>query len=412
MKRTDQRGTVLVFALGTIVLLTTLGTSLLLRSLHDTQLGRWSSARQTAFFHTEAGIDRAIVELRQDSNWAGTGYTTVGSQGGYAVTISPINSRTKRVVSTGYQPSNVSTAPHYQQSQVEAIVYFQNTSFAYALFSATTVTLDSNALVDSYNSANGAYSDSNVSADGDVGSNATGAGTVTLNSNAKIKGDVAVGPGGNVTTDIVLNGNASFTGSPQTLIQAEDLSLTSFPSGSASGSLSLGSNEDLTLPGGTYRYTSVDLNSNASVSVTGNVIIYVENSFKLESNTQFVTTCPTCTMTLYVDGNAGDPNTPAVQLRSNALLSAGAKPSQLKVIITGNSSSTSRALHVESNSTIYGVIDAPRSHVDLDSNAKLFGAAVTRSIQLDSNAKVHYDVSLKSSGSSNQALQLRSWREL
>jgi hypothetical protein len=49
----------------------------------------------------------------------------------------------------------------------------------------------------------------------------------------------------------------------------------------------------------------------------------------------------------------------------------------------------------------------------MDSNAQLFGAVLAKEADLDSNAKIHYDVSLRDQGSSGvSSLNLISWQDL
>ena len=45
---------------------------------------------------------------------------------------------------------------------------------------------------------------------------------------------------------------------------------------------------------------------------------------------------------------------------------------------------------------------APNAAIEIDSNFELFGALVARSIDLDSNSKIHYDVALMDVASNNQ----------
>ena len=57
MTHRTQRGAVVLFSLGVVILLSTLGSAVLLRSLNETQLSRRSAARQGAFFLAEGGVD-------------------------------------------------------------------------------------------------------------------------------------------------------------------------------------------------------------------------------------------------------------------------------------------------------------------------------------------------------------------
>jgi hypothetical protein len=167
-----------------------------------------------------------------------------------------------------------------------------------------------------------------------------------------------------------------------------------------------------TLSAGTYSYSYVDLDSNDAVLVSGDVTLYVSEYFKLDSNARFVTTCSACKITIYIDGTPSQGAPPALALDSNSLLSANAKPTQLKVYVTG-SGTTAKTVDFDSNSTFYGTLDAPLSAVDLNSNNHFYGAVIGKTINLDSNAFIHYDTALTSSATGGGGLaQLKSWREL
>ena len=166
------------------------------------------------------------------------------------------------------------------------------------------------------------------------------------------------------------------------------------------------------LPAGTYWYTSVQVGSNANVLVAGDATFYVESSFTLNSNAQFVTTCATCTIAIYVKGT-GDAAVPVVQLDSNSLLSAASDPTQLTLYVTGDGHASAGMIDLDSNTQFYGAIYAPLSLLNMDSNSDLYGAAVAKSVEMDSNSAIHYDVELNSAGSgSGGHLSLQSWREL
>ena len=412
--RDNRRGLALVMSCVVVALVAAYGSATMVRSLTEQRTAQRSVRLASAFQAAEAGLDSAIANLRTNINWSGVGYTST-LKGGYDVAITTLSPTLRRVTATGYYPSNNTAAYGYQRRQVEGTVSVQEPLFNNALFAATTIQLDSGAKTDSYDSSLGSYGGANVSSDGDVGSNSTGSSTVHLDSNAQIKGDASIGPGGNVNTAITLDSNASITGSKQTLVSTKDLASKTYSGGTASGPLTLNSNQEQTLSGGTYTYTFVDLDSNAKVKFSGSATIYVDQYFKLDSSAQFITdsNCPTCTLTIYVKGDTYDGAPPeAVDMDSGSLLSANAKPTQLTVYVTGTGTSA-RSVQMDSNNGFYGAIHAPLSTVQLDSNVNLYGAAIARSIDLDSNAKVHYDTALASGGSAGGGqVQLLSWREL
>ena len=363
-----------------------------------------------AFQLAEAGLDDAIVQLRDDSSWSGRAYTALSTGGGYEVSVTSVSSTLKRLTSTGHYPSNNTSAFGYQSRQLEAYVATAEPSpFDYALFAANTIQVDSNAAVDSYNSDAGVYGGANVGTEGDVGSNATGASTINLAANSQISGDAVIGVGGNTATAITKAKTATISGLEASLISSKDLTPETY---SASGSAPLTSST--TLAGGAYNYTNVDLNTGDSVLVTGNVTLYVDQYFHMDSNSQFVTTCTDCSITIYVKGDSYSGAPAAFDLASNCLLSAGAKPTNLTLYVTAVSGATStRAVNIRSNTPMYGAIHAPLSTLTVNSNIAFYGAAIAKSITLNSNAAVHYDVALQDSGMGGAgSVQVETWREL
>lgn len=408
----NKRGVALVMACLLVTLVTAYGSAMMVQSLTEQQAAQRFLRLAAAFQAAEAGLDRAITEFKTNSNWSGASYTST-LKGGYDVTVTNLSPTLRQAVVTGHYPSNTTTTYGYQRRRVEGTVSVQEALFNYAVFAATTVTMDSNARTDSYDSSLGAYGGSNVRTNGDVGSNSTGTATITLGSNAYLGGDAVIGPGGNVTTGISQHANATITGSRQTLVSSKDMASKTYPGGSTTNNLVLTGNQQTQLSAGTYTYNYITMGSNSRVEVTGNATIYVNQYFKMDSNTQFVTasSCPTCTITIYVKGDAYQDAPPAVEFDSNSLVSAGSKPTQLSLYVTGTSASA-RAVELDSNVTFTGALHAPLSPVDLDSNVTVYGAVMGQSINLHSNAKVHYDETLASSGGNAGQVQLLSWREL
>lgn len=404
----NKRGVALVMACLLITLVTAYGSAMMVQSLTEQQTAQRFLRLSAAFQAAEAGLDRTLTELKTNANWSGASYTST-LKGGYDVTVTNLSATVRKVVVTGHYPSNTTTAYGYQKRQVEGTVSVQEPMFNYAVFAATTIDMDSNSRTDSYSSAAGSYGGSNIKTNGDVGSNATAATTVNVDSNGYLGGDAVVGPGGNTSTAIVIDRNATLTGSKQTLVNTKDLTPKTYPGSSTTDTLT----QATTLGANTYTYQYVDLPSNTTVEVTGNVTLYVEEYFHLSSAAQFITSssCSTCTITMYVKGISGS-NDFAVDLDSNSKLYAGSKPTQLTIYVTGDGS-TAKGVQIDSNNGLYAAVHAPLSAIDIDSNNNVYGALIGKSIQLDSGAKVHYDEDLvSSSGGGGGTVQLLSWREL
>ncbi len=415
-----RRGSILIVSYTFLAMFIGLQASSIVASLNEQRTAERYIRLALAFNLAEAGMDQAIAQLRANPTWAGVGYTAVSAGGGYQVALTNVTGTLFRLTSTGYYPSNNAAASGYQSRQVEAYVTVPNPqTYDYAMFAADSITLDSNAKVDSYDSNAGAYGDSNLGSDGDIGSNGTAAATVDLKSNANVQGDAVIGVGGNTATAITKDNNATLSGTKSALTTAKNLTPKSYGTHSPSTALTLNSNGSQTLSGGTYEYTYISLDSNSAVVVTGDATFYVDQYFHLDSNSSFVTACDGCTITIYIKGQTGANPASAIDLDSNSTLSSSlvsstAKPAQLKVYITGAENATSAApVNLDSNAKFFGSIDSPLSAVNLDSNVQVYGAIVAKTLTMNSNAQVHYDIALRSgNGGGAGSVTLNSWRDL
>ena len=187
------------------------------------------------------------------------------------------------------------------------------------------VLLNSNSLVDSYQSSLGPYGGSNVGSQGNV----RAATSIVLNSGAIVKGTLT-------------------PNSPAGLQPIRPP-----PSATSLGTLLVNSGQTLTLAAGSYVATSVTLNSNASLVVSGGpVLIWVTGS-------------------LVIGGPAN----------------AGGPPANLQFLVTDRND-----VNVNSGGLVHGVIYAPGAHVNL--NATVFGSVVGDQVSIfNSGSSVHYDQS-------------------
>lgn len=412
----NERGVVLVLAYFYMTILMAFCSAIMVRGLtdhHAAQLSVWSAS---VFQTAEAGMDEALSELKADAAWSGTpaGACVALPQGGcYEVTVASLGGSLRQIISVGHVPDDDASSYGYQRRQLEAIISVATSPFDYAVFAKTTVTMDSNTTVDSYDSEVGLYGDDNQGASGDIGSNAIDAGTITLASGAEVHGDAVVGPGGDTNTAIVKHKKATITGSQGSLSEEKAMAPEEFPDCDPTEPLEVNGTTE-TLDAGTYDYTYVKLNSNSTVEVTGDVTLRVKESFTMESNTEFKTTCEGCTITIYIEG-AGDPDDdPAFALNSNtAVLTADDDPTKLTIYVTGESQAadSARPVSFASNSGLYGAIHAPLSDMDVNSNATVYGSLIGNSLQLDSNAAVHYDTALLTGGGGGGVAELKSWRD-
>ena len=75
-----------------------------------------------------------------------------------------------------------------------------------------------------------------------------------------------------------------------------------------------------------------------------------------------------------------------------------AKPVEVEFVHVPAASGFADEVDFESNAEFYGTLYAPYAIVEINSNFRLFGALVARSIHLDSNSRIHYDEALSGTG--------------
>ena len=230
------------------------------------------------------------------------------------------------------------------------------------------VTLNSSSTTDSYNSELGPYSSATAGQNGDVCS----CGDIELNSVSVVKGDAHPGP----DHTVILNNSSYVTGStnPGGCPVLADIELGDIATNNDNGNipavtdkgkdpfemgpydLALSSSDSLTLPGGEYYFTSVDLSSGATLQVDGPTVIYVTGTFSVSNSN---------------------------------IINPGQNPENLIIM-----ASSAEVVQFNHNVDFYGVLYAPNAHVMNGSSVNFYGAVMGEEVTLSSSVAVHYDESL------------------
>jgi Tfp pilus assembly protein PilX len=261
--------------------------------------------------------------------------------------------------------------------------------FAYAGFGRDAVTMSGNGATDSYNSSVGFYGGTNVGSMGNVGTNGTGAGVVSLGGNATIKGSAETGVGGTVT----LAGNAKVLGAtthncaknyPSVVVPP---SLTGLASG---GNYSLTGNGSATISQGKYKYSSFSVASNGKLTITGVCTLYVTGTFKTAGNGK-ITISSGASLTLYVDGQT--------DLGGNGVVNSTNLPANF--IVCSTYSGATDGVKISGNGALYGGIYAPDSEIKISGNGENYGALISKAFTVPGNGNIHYDTALQNIGVSS-----------
>ncbi len=373
----SEKGYILMTTFLLISSLSVLSLALFSRGANFMQSSDRNSKRIAAFNMAEAGFDDMFYKVRNSvvTTFPYTGtYTSMNTgsvRGGYQVTVTDMGYGVRKVVATGYSPAQSSTTEPVERRTITGYMQIPSgTSFDYAAFGSEEVTINGNANIDSYNSSNGSYGGTNIGTSGTTGTNSTSAGKLYLEGNSQIKGNLVVGVGGNTNTVISVAGSATYTGSRSSLTTTKSMAVIS-SSMTSSGALNLNGNTTYTLAAGTYRFSSVKINGNARLVATGAV-------------------------TMYVDGE--------ITLNGNGVTTSSNRPSNMVIYGT-----TSAKVTLNGNNSFYGGIYSPLSEFEVNGNATVYGSVIGRDLEINGNARIHYDTTLAGNSSSSNALL--SWNE-
>jgi len=220
-----------------------------------------------------------------------------------------------------------------------------------------------------------------------VATNATDYGCIDLSANAKIYGSAYSGPNSDPSRVIITRSNALISGVRGSLSSAKEMPLIPAPQGLPFlGNYYLGGDQiDIISQSG--EYNSFRLTSNAKVTITRDVTLYIRGDFSMRSNTQLEIADGVKVLIYLGGGFVQDSNTKINNLSKDPT----------KLIVVGTDTFTSQ-MQWNSNSQFWGAVYVPVANVDFNSNADFCGSIVARSVNsISSNARIHYDQALSDS---------------
>ncbi|HSB82370.1 MAG TPA: PilX N-terminal domain-containing pilus assembly protein [Candidatus Methylomirabilis sp.] len=312
------------------------------------------------------------------SQTIGTPPMTVYNPPVLVITAEGIQNGVRRIISAEYRPE---VTPPVAPSQIVT------DPFSNAVHSKSTVELIGGASTDSYDSRNGAYNVAgNRHENGDVSTDSTAAGVVSLTSGSTVGGDVLCGPGC-VTTGAgaAISNNGTITGTLGQEPFVWNLPLPSVPSNLTNlGSVSLSGNTkrdpcSLTLSEGSYWFSSISITGGAKLCVTGQVTIYVTGSINLGGNG--VATANNKPPNFLIYGTSTNPTNP-----------------------TAPGAQTCTDVSIVGNGEFYGAVYAPNADINVSGNGAVFGALAGKTVRINGNGGFHYDEALGTLGENVQTI--------
>lgn len=361
----------------------------------------------------EAGIERAIWELNYGniSLWSGNLLARTLSlpsvqaangevAGDVDIEVQNPAADTPIIIATGTVPWNGNLS--FERRLRVRLKHGIKSYFDFGVFGDEGFDLHGNAYVDSYNSLDGPYDPSTRRLFGNVGTNADHRWDVVLLNNTTIYGDAMTGYASDPAEVIRLANNAQITGTATALDEPKLIPGIEPPFLPAKGAYWLGGNSTATISE-SGMYSSFILDSNAIVTITGDVKLYVDGNFAMNSNTQIVI-AEGASLELVM--GAGVFN----QSSNSIITNVSHDPRAMAILGT----SYFHQMNWRSNSHFYGVVYVPEATIDYSANADFFGSVVCNIISMSSNVGIHYDESLASwskYGTANSKYEVKDWQE-
>ena len=407
-RNSSRRGTALVVVTVAMAGLAILSVTMLAMSSAASKQQRSSRDEIGAQYIAEAGLADAVFAMSSGATGERGSKSAPMSFGEceYWVEAAELGSGMTQLTATGIDGKS--------GSRIELVVRRTSTSFfSYGAFGDEQLTMDSQAMIDSYNSQLGPYEDqatngsgssAYANANGNTGSN----GDITLKQNSKIYGDAT--PGVDGTTAVT--GNAVVTGTTAPMPEAVELPPIELPVIASMGDLLVARNDTHHLISGEYRYENFNAGTGSELHVWGPATVVLA-TWDLDSGSEVIVHAEDGPVTFYVEGD--------FFISSNVTIASTTySPGDLQInllsdnVLDPDEDVDLDVLDFDSNSELYGTIYAPDAAIDIDSNFALFGAVIARRLHLDSNSRIHYDESLLQSGSEGGRNQYEAvaWREL
>lgn len=437
-QRTSTRGSAITAAAVSAGILSILAAGFLTYITNEGRLtGRshaWSQALHFAEAAAELGTAEFLYQYTQGGSGftSGRGWTSLGG-GSYTKTVSNFTSTAGTTIghltinATGIgtgspQMTGIGTATSsiggLDVSRAVRVGFATSSLFPMGIISKNNLTLNGNASIDSYDSADptkstgGLYDASKKQANGNVGTVSGAAGAISMNGNTDIYGAAATGAGGTAS----MTGNAqigqTFVNGDRADTPAEAQTAgwltdnfsnspgdVSLPSGLGSAP-SLGTiNSTQTINGGDWQASQISLSGNRTVTINGTVRLYVTGSTSISGNARILINAGG-SLEVYVAGS--------VSVAGNGVNNSATTPD--KNMWYGLPSCTSWSM--SGNADWTGTVYAPQAAVTCNGNGNASGAFVGDTITINGNGSYHFDEALSTFTGGSAGYSVASWQEL
>ncbi len=360
----------------------------------------------------EAGVERAIWELNHGdvSTWEGDDdlrtLTISSFQASEGTVIGDIDIRVMDL--DGENPSVESTGiiPYLGnltiEKSVRVVLGKEKVPWDYGVFGNQGVHVNVGATIDSYDSRQGLYGDSNKGEKGHVGTNSTSESAISLTLGSEVFGDAYSGHMSDPEEAIYVSPSSTLHGEKLALSDTRELFPVSPPGLDFKGDFSTGMGEDVTI-NENGEYADFILGIGSRVTITSDVTLYITGRFRMNVFSE-LKIAEGASAKIYFGGTYW-------QGFSTEINNLTKDPTQLLILGTDD---FNEIVNVSLDSDFYGAIYAPQATIMCMFWGDLYGSLVAKKIFVSVASKIHYDEAFedfKFSRGVESPYTVKSWQE-
>jgi hypothetical protein len=340
---------------------------------------RWRDETRS-FYVAEAGMNEAFATLIAEGTdgLGGLTYPRPLGKGEYSVAIT-LGEDDPELLDNRIRLRSIGSEGRASVG-IEVIAWaVPNGNYLYAAFGDEGVLINSNALIDSFDSEDGPYGGMPPHGTlANVGSNQD----IELSANTEVYGDVIPGPTGVLIDSAPQTVISGSTGSAAAPVVLDPITV---PPIASSGPLTVGGAQSLG-PGPVHR-SAITVQAGGTLTIVGPATLVVDD-FSLNASGALIIDSASGPVEIYGTGD--------FELKSNSTVTTtSGQAKALAIFLTGDTDATPAAqIALQSNSEFTGTIYAPDADLVIESNFHLFGSVLAEQVEIASNAQLHFDEDL------------------
>lgn len=407
LQKAKKQGSIIVFALCAVVILSVMGGALLSLGMHSRIFAVRTASQVVARCAADAGLTKALFEMNKKLSvkpWDGstlpsaTADVLPGTGATFSYNVTTDDAAATSASSTGSYVIE-SVGQFGEASRKVTATLRLKSPFEGAICTRGNIELKAGTLIKGYDSRDPSATD--VTAP--IFTASTLPGSIILNAGVVVDGTVVVGVDGDV--DTVVKDLGATTGERYACPEEYEFPPVTAPQLDAKGKISVPGDTTRTLgPADSGKYTEIVLKRSTSPGILqvsgGDVVLHITGKIDLGEGCEIIVDSG-ASLTLYVDGNIVSGNNSGFNNKNS--------PRDFKLFGTG----TGQAFDIKAKSDIFGAVYAPNADIVLKASGNIRGSVVSQSFALKSGGNFYYDVALAETDEAQKAVRfiVSRWQE-